>query len=94
MKKKLSYRGSYFSYAITYFAYFFAMGTMVNMMSLYLTTGLGKTDQEILAEIGAPQTIIQHADGSTLRIWQEDGYSISLLFDERGLCLGVDDEQD
>ena len=54
----------------------------------------GKTDQEILAEIGTPQTIIQHADGSTLRIWQEDGYSISLLFDARGLFLGVEDEQD
>lgn len=47
LRNKFRYRGSYFSYAITYFAYFFAMGTMVNMLSLYLTSGLGKTDQEM-----------------------------------------------
>ena len=47
MKGKFKYRGSYFSYAITYFMYYFAMGTMVNMMSIYLTSGLGKSDQEM-----------------------------------------------
>lgn len=47
MKGKFQYRGSYFSYAITYFSYFFAMGTIVNMLSIYLTDGLGKTDQEM-----------------------------------------------
>ncbi len=47
MKGKFRYRGSYFSYAITYFMYYFAMGTMVNMMSIYLTSGLGKSDQEM-----------------------------------------------
>ena len=44
---KLKYRGSYFSYAITYFMFYFAMSSMVNMMSIYLTSGLGKTDQEM-----------------------------------------------
>ena len=47
MKGKFKYRGSYFSYALTYFMYYFAMGTMVNMMSIYLTSGLGKSDQEM-----------------------------------------------
>ena len=53
MKSKVQYRGSYFSYAITYFAYFFAMGTMVNMLSIYLTDGLGKTDQEMTFIVSA-----------------------------------------
>jgi len=52
----------------------------------------GKTYQEITWEIDAPQTTIRQTDGHTLCIWQEDGYSISLLFDARGLCLGVEDE--
>ena len=52
----------------------------------------GKTYREITGEIGAAQTVIQQTDGRTLRTWQEDGYSISLLFDARDLCLGVEDE--
>ena len=52
----------------------------------------GKTYQEITREINAPQMTIQQTDGHTLRTWQEDGYSISLLFDARDLCLGVEDE--
>ena len=52
----------------------------------------GKTYQEIVREINGPQTVIQRTDGRTLRTWQEDGYSISLLFDARDLCLGVECE--
>ena len=52
----------------------------------------GKTYQEITREIDAPQTIIRQTDGRTLRTWQEDGYSISLLFDAQDLCLGVESE--
>ena len=51
-----------------------------------------KSYQEIMREIGTAQTTIQQTDGRTLRTWQEDGYSISLLFDARDLCLGVEDE--
>ena len=50
--------------------------------------------QEILSEMNAPQMIVRQVDGRILRTWQEDGYSISLLFDARGLFLGVEDEQD
>ena len=53
----------------------------------------GKTYQEIKREIDGPQTIIQQKDGHTLRTWQEDGYSISLMFDAQDMCLGVQDEQ-
>ena len=53
----------------------------------------GKTYREVMSEIGAAQAIIQQADGRTLRTWQEDVYSISLLFDAQELCLGVEDEQ-
>ena len=52
----------------------------------------GKSYKEILREMNAPQTVIQQTDGRILRTWQEDGYSISLLFDARDLCLGVEDE--
>ena len=53
----------------------------------------GKTYREVMSEIGAAQAIIQQADGRTLRTWQEDGYSVTLLFDAQGLCLGVEDER-
>ena len=53
----------------------------------------GKSYKEILREMNAPQTIIRQPDGSTLRTWQEDGYSISLLFDAQDLCLGVESER-
>ena len=44
-------------------------------------------------EIGDPQTDTQQKDGRSLRTWQEDGYSVTLLFDAQGLCLGVEDER-
>ena len=53
----------------------------------------GKSYKEILREMNAPQTVIQQTDGHTLRTWQEDGYSISLLFDAQDLCLGVESER-
>ena len=53
----------------------------------------GKSYKEILREMNAPQTVIQQTDGRTLRTWQEDGYSISLLFDAQDLCLGVESER-
>lgn len=53
----------------------------------------GKSYNEILREMNAPQIIIQLTDGRTLCTWQEDGYRISLLFDVRDLCLGVESEQ-
>ena len=52
----------------------------------------GKTYQEIVGEIGAAQAIVQQTDGHTLRTWQEEGYSITLLFDAGEMCLGVEDE--
>ncbi len=56
----------------------------------------GKTFAEILREIQSdPQTTIQQTDGRILRTWHDQsGYSISLLFDTRDLCLGVEDEHD
>ncbi len=51
-----------------------------------------KSYREIMREIGSAQTAIRQRDGCTLRTWSEKGYSISLLFDARDLCLGVEDE--
>ncbi len=41
----------------------------------------------------APQRTVERADGQTLRQWQEDEYSITLLFDGSGVCLGVEEER-
>ena len=50
--------------------------------------------REILAIAGVrPDSIIQQADGRSIRVWKEFGYSISLGFDESDVCLGVMDEQ-
>lgn len=54
----------------------------------------GRSYREILAIAGAkPYSIIQQADGRSIRVWKEFGYSISLGFDESDICLGVMDEQ-
>ena len=54
----------------------------------------GRSYREILAIAGArPDSIIQQADGRSIRVWKEFGYSISLGFDESDVCLGVMDEQ-
>ena len=41
----------------------------------------------------APQRTVERANGQTLRQWQEDEYSITLLFDGSGVCLGVEEER-
>ncbi|MBQ6174933.1 MAG: hypothetical protein IKS31_05130 [Clostridia bacterium] len=41
-----------------------------------------------------PDTSVLQADGLPLRTWRDrSGYSISLLFDARDLCLGVEEER-
>ena len=54
----------------------------------------GRSYREILAIAGVrPDSIIQQADGRSIRVWKEFVYSISLGFDESDVCLGVMDEQ-
>ena len=54
----------------------------------------GRSYRKILAIAGVrPDSIIQQADGHSIRVWKEFGYSISLGFDESDVCLGVMDEQ-
>lgn len=53
----------------------------------------GRSYREVLTIAGAkPNSIVQKADGGFIKIWKEAGYSISLEFDERDICLGVLDE--
>jgi hypothetical protein len=53
----------------------------------------GRGYREILAIAGAkPYSIIRQADGRSIRMWKESGYSIVLEFDARDICLGVVDE--
>lgn len=50
--------------------------------------------REMLAIAGAKSdSISQQADGCSIGVWKEFGYSISLGFDENDICLGVMDEQ-
>ena len=46
----------------------------------------------ILRTMDAPQTETRQTDGRTIRMWRNRDYSISLLFDGREMCLGVEDE--
>ncbi len=52
----------------------------------------GRSYAEILRTMDAPQTEARQADGQTVRTWRNQDYSISLLFDGRDMCLGVEDE--
>ncbi len=54
----------------------------------------GKTCHEVIREMKTPQRTIQMPDGRIRRIWMENGYRISLLFDAKDLCLGVEEEQE
>ena len=60
----------------------------VNQMGVFA----GRTYAEILQTMDAPQTETRQTDGRTLRTWRNQDYSISLLFDGRDMCLGVEDE--
>lgn len=54
----------------------------------------GRGYREIVTIAGAkPDSIVSQADGRSIRVWRESGYSISLGFDENDICLGVMDEQ-
>ena len=54
----------------------------------------GRSYREVLTIAGAkPNTIVHQADGTTRKIWREEGYFIALAFDARDVCLGVIDEK-
>ncbi len=54
----------------------------------------GRSYREILTIAGAkPNTVHQCADGTLLKSWQEGDYSITLAFDSRDICRGVEDEK-
>lgn len=52
----------------------------------------GRSYAEILRVMDAPQTEARQADGRIVRTWRNDHYSISLLFDARDMCMGVQNE--
>lgn len=59
-----------------------------------VTVYRGQTYQEVLTIAGVePTTVICRTDGSVWRVWQEDGYTITLAFDPWDMCLGVMDER-
>ena len=60
----------------------------VNQMGVFA----GRTYADILRTLEEPQTETTQADGQTVRTWRNRDYSISLLFDGRDMCLGVEEE--
>ena len=48
----------------------------------------------IVAEVGTRANDTQlRDDGQTARTWKEGNYSITLLFNGAGICLGVEEER-
>ena len=52
----------------------------------------GRSYVEILRTLEEPQMETLQTDGQTVRTWRNRDYSISLLFDGREMCLGVQEE--
>ena len=52
----------------------------------------GRGYAEILRSMDSPHVEERLTNGSAARTWRDDGYSITLLFDARDVCLGVKDE--
>ena len=57
----------------------------------------GKTFSEIKQKVGAPKAIVsctaaETGRPGTLATWAHPSYSITLLFDENNVCLGVNKE--
>ena len=54
----------------------------------------GRSYREVLAIAGEkPRRAIRFPDGTLHRIWQEDGYSITLAFNRWDVCLGAVEEK-
>ena len=54
----------------------------------------GMSYLEILQHVeAAPRMTDRNADGITERTWVDDDYSITLMFDQHDICLGVEWEQ-
>ena len=51
----------------------------------------GRTKDEILAEVGPPNSFSSVGEGKELLQWQQPGYHIALLF-TNGICDGVSHE--
>lgn len=59
-----------------------------------LGSTVGLKYAQIAAEVKAsPRSTVRERNGRTLREWAEGNYSISLLFDQNDICLGVMDER-
>lgn len=55
---------------------------------------MGMSYVEILQRVEtAPRITDRNADGVTERAWADEGYSITLTFDQQDICLGMQEEQ-
>ena len=55
---------------------------------------VGRDYRQIESVLSAfPRSTIREKNGQTMSTWQEGSYTVSLLFDSNGICLGVMDEK-
>lgn len=86
----------------TLIGYFFAglmtaPGTMLQQDFIAMGTLAGKTLDEIKEKVGAPNaiqscTVAETGKSGSLCTWSKLPYSITLLFDENNICIGVNKE--
>lgn len=66
-------------------------GRSLQQKFVNLGTLTGKTKNEIIAAVGAPNAISASAEGKTLLQWQKTGYHIALIFNG-DICEGITHE--
>lgn len=74
-----------------------AKGNILHEDFIAMGTLTGKTLDEITAKVGAPNaitscTVAETGKPGSLCTWTKNPYSITLLFDENNVCLGVNNE--
>jgi hypothetical protein len=69
----------------------FTQGSMQKKF-VKLGTVRGLTAQQITIAVGKGPSAIQHLQDGSIRTWAAIGYQITLLFDEKEVCLGVSNE--
>ena len=74
-----------------------AKGTMLQQDFVKLGNLVGLSLDEIKAKVGNPAginacTVADTGKPGTLCTWAQNPYSITLLFDENNICLGVNQE--
>lgn len=52
----------------------------------------GKKYKKIVEAVGKEASHIEYIQDGSIRVWSSIGYQITLLFDDKDVCLGVSNE--